>query len=520
MVDHETMPGGLNALFWEERPSDKGQGNDHRFWYNEMAGMVRDAPPPVVTGGFLCEEMGLGKTIEMAALILSNPYSRGAAAAGRAKVMPRGTPGRPAQPPLEAKATLVVVPLSLLSQWQDELIKATGKEGEGGLRVALWYGERREHLLAKKTCTHRDRSKSAYGKQCMRTATWGPADEAAETHCEQCAHVVNAEAMADEDDDDEVGMAPPLVKKFTDDNDGKARMAASSLLGVDGGHPAGNVDVVLTTYEMLLQETRGKPETHILSRVHWWRVVLDESQNAPKPQQVGGHKSALGAMNNALAGLSRCHSWLMSGTPVNNVVDDLLGQLMFLGVEPYSTRGAEGDAFWEREVSSRWRLRDADALEVVLDLLGCVMMRHSKVQKAGGEAIVKLPPRAEEVVKVRLQDPSERVVYGELERFARQQLLRGGGGAAAGQTREPSSPPPTRRASTSSSSPSACAPRASRASSSSASPNLRRRRTACCVPSTSRGSSRRARMGCRRAGSLTTHSCTSSWRRRPSRGSK
>ena len=32
-------------------------------------------------------------------------------------------------------------------------------------------------------------------------------------------------------------------------------------------------------------------------------------------------------------------------------------------------------------------------------------------------------------MKVRLQDPSERVVYGELERFARQQLLRAQGHA-------------------------------------------------------------------------------------------
>ena len=89
MYDRETQPGGLNALFWEERPSETGADNtgqprDDTFWYNPMAGELRDTPLPMVTGGFLCEEMGLGKTVEMCALVLANPYTPQASAAGRA----------------------------------------------------------------------------------------------------------------------------------------------------------------------------------------------------------------------------------------------------------------------------------------------------------------------------------------------------------------------------------------------------------------------------------------------------
>ena len=198
-------------------------------------------------------------------------------------------------------------------------------------------------------------------------------------------------------------------------------------------------DVVLTTYEMLSLEARpGAPKT--LRRVHWWRVVLDESQRLPRPAGVSG-SSAFAAIARECAELSRTHSWLMSGTPAGSVVDDLLGQLIFLGVEPYCNRGADGDAFWEREISSRWRERSADALEVVHDLLGQIMMRHSKAQSFQGTGeIVTLPPKSEETVLVPLSDASERVVYGELERLCQQAIARGQqalrGGSQALGTRE------------------------------------------------------------------------------------
>ena len=53
MVDRETQPAGLNALFWREHPSEGGES----FYFNPMAGELRGSPLPIVTGGFLCEEV-------------------------------------------------------------------------------------------------------------------------------------------------------------------------------------------------------------------------------------------------------------------------------------------------------------------------------------------------------------------------------------------------------------------------------------------------------------------------------
>lgn len=105
---------------------------------------------------------------------------------------------------------------------------------------------------------------------------------------------------------------------------------------------------------------------------------------------------------------------------------------MFLGVDPYADRGQNGDAFWEREVSSRWKARDVDALEVVHDLLGQIMMRHSKGQckKNSQDAIVTMPPKVETVVMVPLADASEAFLYGCLERFTAKEMGKTNGSCA------------------------------------------------------------------------------------------
>ena len=122
MLDQEQSPGGMNAAFWEEHPLPARSGRKS-FFYNPTCGelmsnaTMQDGRPPLTTGGFLCEEMGLGKTVELLSLVLSNPYDAPTAAYRvhhTAPHLPQSSCTR---------ATLVVVPLSLLSQWSDEVDK-------------------------------------------------------------------------------------------------------------------------------------------------------------------------------------------------------------------------------------------------------------------------------------------------------------------------------------------------------------------------------------------------------------
>jgi hypothetical protein len=67
MIDHEALPHGLNQLFWEKRTFLDGGD----YYYAPELGELRLEKPLERRGGILSEEMGLGKTIEILALILA-----------------------------------------------------------------------------------------------------------------------------------------------------------------------------------------------------------------------------------------------------------------------------------------------------------------------------------------------------------------------------------------------------------------------------------------------------------------
>ncbi len=71
MLDQENAPGGINARFWQEWKYQPEHGGS--MFYFPEAGELRLVRPPHSTGGLLCEEMGLGKTVEVIATILGNP---------------------------------------------------------------------------------------------------------------------------------------------------------------------------------------------------------------------------------------------------------------------------------------------------------------------------------------------------------------------------------------------------------------------------------------------------------------
>jgi SNF2 family DNA or RNA helicase len=68
-----------------------------------------------------------------------------------------------------------------------------------------------------------------------------------------------------------------------------------------------------------------------LARVRWFRVVLDEAQT------IKNHRTKSAR---ACCGLRAKRRWCLSGTPMQNTIDDLYSYFRFLKYEPYSTYGS------------------------------------------------------------------------------------------------------------------------------------------------------------------------------------
>ena len=194
-------------------------------------------------GGILADDMGLGKTVQSIALILTN-----ARPASDAKPEHKGhkLPGKEV-----GKGTLVVAPLALIKQWEDEIKTKVAKSH--ALRVLVHHGS--------------SRTKSSVG-----------------------------------------------LKKY---------------------------DVVITTYQTLTSEHAGSNMNRVDGTrigcfgVHWYRIILDEAHSIKNRNA----KSTLAA-----CALNSWYRWCLTGTPMQNNLDELQSLIKFLRVKPYCelTRWKEG----------------------------------------------------------------------------------------------------------------------------------------------------------------------------------
>lgn len=370
MLDQEKRPGGLNELFWEEHPLGSGDA----FFYNptacefmgrgkSVAGDRKLMDAPLHSGGFLCEEMGLGKTLEVIALILSNGFDERLANTRIADWRQHGKLPYWSCHPMPA--TLVIVPRALLSQW---LIQFEQHVHLGQLSVTTWAAAKPYNAREREIKQTFPAGGSAASIKLKLTGNAKEAQKVIVTSVEP-SYARQLRRSVDQSDcvcvDDAVlqvfhgkvlkwsqekqvrkrkGRATENVNAVLDELrrllfDQTAtvtvvcRRKLPSLSLVAKDH-----DVVLTTYETL------ENTDMIENRVFWWRVVLDESQMAKSPKHAITKRGSV---------LPRVHSWLVSGTPMPTLVDDLLGQLTFLGVEPFCRTGADVDDWCDAQHSPR-----------------------------------------------------------------------------------------------------------------------------------------------------------------------
>lgn len=332
MVDRERSPKRttkemtkINNLppNWEECKTDTGQ----TYYYNRITN-VRSIFFPTeenfsneekfnieVRGGILADEMGMGKTIEILSLILTNKFENQVINENEENKIP-------------CKTTLIVCPLSVVNQWVNELKMHTPPNY---LSIYIYHG------------TNRNRD-SAF----------------------LTSH-----------------------------------------------------DVVITTYPTLAGEIPPdtnknlkripKQDVAVLLEINWFRIILDEAHTI-KDRNTRTAKAAFA--------LKSERRWCVTGTPIQNKLDDLFSLLHFLKVEPYGEY-----SWWNKIIIRPIKNRDDKGFSKLQSILDAILLRRTKDQKIDNNPIVYLPPKIVKLIKISFKE-EEKNFYQTLWNTSKNQFNR------------------------------------------------------------------------------------------------
>ncbi|KAL1192621.1 Helicase-like transcription factor CHR28 [Cardamine amara subsp. amara] len=149
------------------------------------------------------------------------------------------------------------------------------------------------------------------------------------------------------------------------------------------------------------------PDSGTLAKVGWFRVVLDEAQT------IKNHRTQVAR---ACCGLRAKRRWCLSGTPIQNTIDDLYSYFRFLKYDPYAVYKSFCHTI--KGPISRNSLHGYKKLQAVLR---AIMLRRTKGTLLDGQPIINLPPKTINLSKVDFSE-EERSFYIRLESDSRSQF--------------------------------------------------------------------------------------------------
>ncbi|KAG0483180.1 hypothetical protein HPP92_011264 [Vanilla planifolia] len=154
---------------------------------------------------------------------------------------------------------------------------------------------------------------------------------------------------------------------------GPSRMKESNFLA--------QADVVLTTYGVLASEfsSENAEDNGGLYSVQWFRIILDEAHI------IKSSKSQISIATTTLLADKR---WCLTGTPIQNNLEDIFSLLRFLRVEPWGNW-----ALWNKLIQKPYEMGDRRGLKMVQAILRPIMLRRTKCSTdRSGRPILVLPP--------------------------------------------------------------------------------------------------------------------------------
>jgi len=290
----EREKGTGKESLWQETVKANGK----KMWFNVITGHETAEQPEPTLGGILADVMGLGKTLQILALL--------AETLKEATIFGRKTPPAPVydDDPIfvtNSAATLIITPLSTISNWEDQLRTHIRPKG---INYIVYHGTNR---------TSDTRLLAGY-------------------------------------------------------------------------------DVVITTYSVVSAESDSrskKRKNKPLFEVNWFRIVLDEAHMI---------REQTTRQSKAVCSLSSHRRWAVTGTPVQNRLDDLGALIKFLRIKPFDDKSN-----FAQFITAPFKSADTEILPKLRLLVDSITLRRLKDR-------IDLPKRDEQIVELKFSD-SEQGLY-------------------------------------------------------------------------------------------------------------
>ena len=374
-------------------------GSVFSFYVNELLGIASAKapdPPKQAVGGILADAMGLGKTVMLLSLILKtkeNDADGGSAAStkkrvgeGNLKSEERATKRKAVAAP---KEDVDVVDLSFDNEHDSDCQMDDDDES---------YTD--DHASMKSTKKPLIRRTNSNGTT-----------------------LVVAPLSLISQWEEELASKTDLSHLVYYDNNKRAT----------GGDAFLCCDVVVTTYGTLQSEylslarsssgTMQPGQSHPLLQFNWKRVILDEAHGIKNPNTQQSKACCL---------LKADTRWCVTGTPIQNSLQDVYGLLKFLRHEPWndawfwrsaitnSVSGGVGNASTDEsdhDAKDAAQLLSSVAFARVRRVLSPLILRRTKdTLSEDGTPILNLPPIDHQIVNVSLSPPEREFYNALLER--------------------------------------------------------------------------------------------------------
>ncbi|KZP31164.1 hypothetical protein FIBSPDRAFT_724894 [Athelia psychrophila] len=446
----KTGPDGTYSSLWQRRVHPH---TGHPSWFHIVTQREVFQEPIECKGAILADDMGLGKTITCVSLIAATydsgrsfattsleapppplptdhalsaanfsgsvwgmPNSsapvKGKAKASKDKDKMEADYARACRIKIKSRATLIICPLSTVSNWEDQFREhwkgeVTVVGGGGGAAPALpsssqmqltatpaSAGTLPQMSLISDVKVESKPARIRQGKALRVYVYHGNARRPDPAYLADFDAVITTFAT--------------LASEFSKQNR-SATTAEPEIDEDEGSSDGGGVEIDERGNQVLKlpkpkkqglkRKKSGMEVASALQSVHWFRVVLDEAHSIKETGTVGSRASC-----DLMADRRLC----LTGTPVQNKLDDVFALIKFLRLEPFDDKNT-----WTEFIGTPVKYGQPLGVARLQTIMKCITLRRTKEsQTPDGARILSLPPRRDELRYLKF-DEQEQAIYDQ-----------------------------------------------------------------------------------------------------------